>query len=188
VSKSESEPIDWEAIERDYRSGSMSNRELGRWYQISESAIRKRAKAHGWTRTGTQGAQRAQAQVPAVILSPVTRATEVKQIIGRGRNLIERLLDELDAATTQLGALEEMIEIETANDQNEQRRNALMRAVGLPARATVLKNLAAAAKTLNETETPAARGKKEMAADAAATAGEGSDWGDDLRAPNTSLN
>lgn len=41
---------DWDAIERIYRTNTLSNRQLGKAHGISETAIRKRAKEHGWTR------------------------------------------------------------------------------------------------------------------------------------------
>jgi hypothetical protein len=42
--------IDWQACEREYRSGVMSLREMGSAYGVTESAIRKRAKRDEWTR------------------------------------------------------------------------------------------------------------------------------------------
>ncbi|MBX9308799.1 hypothetical protein K5M45_22555, partial [Serratia marcescens] len=45
-------------LERDYCAGQLSLREMAKIYGISEAAIRKRAKKHGWVRsekTGTQG-------------------------------------------------------------------------------------------------------------------------------------
>ncbi|MEG8025058.1 hypothetical protein QP162_12665 [Sphingomonas aurantiaca] len=44
--------------------------------------------------------------------------------------------------TSYQGELEEAIEIMTANDEDENRRNAMMKAVSLPARSQILKNLA----------------------------------------------
>ncbi|MFH1557731.1 MAG: hypothetical protein ABII76_23220 [Pseudomonadota bacterium] len=41
---------DWEAIEREYRAGMLSAREIGRRHNVSEGAIRKKAKAEGWER------------------------------------------------------------------------------------------------------------------------------------------
>lgn len=41
---------DWEAIERDYRAGQLSIREIARKHGISDTAIRKEAKARGWQR------------------------------------------------------------------------------------------------------------------------------------------
>lgn len=43
-------PVDWEAIEREYRAGMLSLREIGRRHNVTEGAIRKRAKADGWVR------------------------------------------------------------------------------------------------------------------------------------------
>ncbi len=42
--------IDWEAIEREYRAGQKSLREIGRGFDCTEGAIRKKAKACGWER------------------------------------------------------------------------------------------------------------------------------------------
>lgn len=42
--------IDWEAIEREYRAGRMSLREIGKSYGLSDTAIRKRALRDGWDR------------------------------------------------------------------------------------------------------------------------------------------
>lgn len=47
---SERKQIDWEAIEREYRAGQFSVREIARQHNLSETAIRKRAKLDGWTR------------------------------------------------------------------------------------------------------------------------------------------
>jgi hypothetical protein len=41
---------DWPVIEREYRAGQLSVKELGRQYKLSDAVIHKRAKAHGWTR------------------------------------------------------------------------------------------------------------------------------------------
>lgn len=41
---------DWEAIEREYRAGQLSVREIARQFGVSDGAIRKRAKAEGWER------------------------------------------------------------------------------------------------------------------------------------------
>jgi len=41
---------DWEAIEREYRAGQLSIREIGRKHGVSDTAVRKEAKARGWVR------------------------------------------------------------------------------------------------------------------------------------------
>ena len=40
----------WEAIEREYRTGQLSLREIGRQHAVTDTAIRKHAKQHGWQR------------------------------------------------------------------------------------------------------------------------------------------
>lgn len=42
--------VDWEAVEREYRLGVRSLREIGQQYGLSEGGIRKRAKRDGWDR------------------------------------------------------------------------------------------------------------------------------------------
>ena len=41
---------DWDAIQREYRAGQLSIKELARQHKLSDTAIHKRAKAKGWTR------------------------------------------------------------------------------------------------------------------------------------------
>ena len=43
-------PIDWPAIEADYRKSDTPIRELAKWYRTDESGIRARAKRYGWAR------------------------------------------------------------------------------------------------------------------------------------------
>lgn len=50
MSESRKFRADWEAIEREYRAGQLSIREIARGHGISETAIRKKAKAGGWKR------------------------------------------------------------------------------------------------------------------------------------------
>ncbi|MBS9443014.1 terminase small subunit [Photorhabdus heterorhabditis] len=48
---------DWEGIERDYRSGFLSIREIAKQHGISDAAIRKRTKTEGWVRTIVESTQ-----------------------------------------------------------------------------------------------------------------------------------
>ena len=163
-----SKQTDWEAIEREYRAGILSTREIARQHDISDTAIRKKAKAEGWERdlsdkvrqqararlvreeSSQSGSQEPRANEAQTIEAAALRQVEVvrqhRQAIGRGRDITLRLLDELETATTHLGELEEMIEDETASDTNSLRRNAMLKAVALPSRAGVIKDLSAAAK------------------------------------------
>jgi len=46
----EKPPVDWEAIERDYRAGMMTLRQVGEIHGVTHGAINKRAKRDGWDR------------------------------------------------------------------------------------------------------------------------------------------
>jgi hypothetical protein len=86
--------VDWAGIERDYTSTTRSIREIAAWFQISDTAIRKQAKAKGWVRkAGSQGSQPQTKTEPAV--AAPKDPPKIEEVIGRGRNLIERLMDEL---------------------------------------------------------------------------------------------
>jgi hypothetical protein len=165
---------EWARIQREYLAGEDSIREIADRYEISEAAIRKRAKAEGWERP-------VRTREPVRTLLPVPRAAPVEPaeppapiengaIVDHARQLVARMLDELDTVTSYQGELEEVIEIATANDENDQRRDAMMKAVSLPARSQIAKNLASALKTINEAGGPA-KGKKAQAQDRAAAAG-----------------
>ena len=150
--------IDWPGIESDWLKSDMSIRKMADWYQISEAAIRKKAKSMGWAARPERkpAPVRADAYVRTepVMMAGVD-ATDPAQIVGKGHNLIFRLLDELDATTTHQSELAEMIE---THEEDPRRRAAMMKAIDLPGRANVVKALATAFKTWNEAKAP--EGKK----------------------------
>jgi|SRR5690348_3867968 hypothetical protein len=161
---------DWAAIRMAYEASAMSIRALARERGLSDVAISKRAKAEGWTRKPKPPGEPIPSPAAAELkVSPKLAAVvdvDPKMLIKHGRDLTRRLMDELDATTSHVGEIEEAIAAYTADDKDGQRRFAMLKAVGLPTRANVLKTLALAAKTLAE----AAPGKKEEAKEAAATA------------------
>ncbi len=159
--------IDWAAIETDFRDGDMSIRDLARWHRVSEAAVRKRAKAGGWTRLAEAPKapvkKREISVTYSVPMTPVTvETTDPEAIIGRGQNLVLRMLDELDATTSRVGELGMLIDEATDADESPRRNEAMMKAVSLPSRAATLKALATAVKTLAETATAAPKGKKAL--------------------------
>lgn len=159
--------IDWAAIEKDYRFGTMSNVALAEWYSVSESAIRKRAKRDSWVRASATPHQ--SAPVPSGTLA-TPETTRPETIIGRGRNLTLRLLDELDATTSRVGELHALID--SALDEGDKKREALEQAISLKTRAEVLKSLALTAKTFAEAGAPAGKkAERQAAAERAAGAG-----------------
>jgi hypothetical protein len=151
-------PIDWVAIERDYRAGIMSIREIAKWYgNVTEAAIRKKAKAEGWTR---EAEPKHFERTPRVERAEITEiagpaAMRPEQLTDRARGLAARLLDELDAVTAHIGEIEFMIETE---ETDPRRRAALQKAVSLGERAKTLKDVSLTMKTLTEAAAP--EGKK----------------------------
>ncbi len=157
-------PIDWAGIERDFRAGVMSNREIARWYGLSETAIRKKAKAEGWERREAPRHVKREVIVPEIV--EVRTPIKPEDLADRGRGLAGRMLDELEAVTTHQGELEDMIFVE---ESDPRRRQALMKALSLSERAMTLRNLANAMKTLNESSAP--QGKKAARDEAAKAVG-----------------
>lgn len=43
-------PVDWEAVERDYRTAKFTQRELATKYGVTHAAVQKQIKARGWTK------------------------------------------------------------------------------------------------------------------------------------------
>lgn len=164
---------EWDRIELEFLSGEDSIREIADRYNISDTAIRKRAKAQGWVRAvrriGRANLDRgAEPRSPREPSAPLDAA----QIAERGRQLIGRMLDELDATTSHIGELEEMIEDTCADDRDSKRRDGMLGAISLGARAKTLKELATALKTVNEASAP--QGKKAAAQDRAREVAGGS--------------
>lgn len=146
-------PIDWTAIRSDWEKNDWSIRKIAEWYQVSEGAIRKKAKKDGWPdrpKSVRNPVRTQDARTEPVIMAGID-ATDPEQIVGRGHNLVFRLLDELDATTTHRTELAEMIE---AHEDDPRRRAALMKAISLQGRADVVKALATAFKTWNESKAP----------------------------------
>ena len=70
--------VDWEAIEREYRAGQLSIREIGRQYGVSHVGIEKHAKKAGWV----QDLKEAVKEEVTTVLVPtiVTAETEVTTV------------------------------------------------------------------------------------------------------------
>lgn len=163
----EKKTVDWAGIEHDYRSTTRSIREIAGWFQISDTAIRKRAKAGGWVRTKEpKGSHPAPTANLPVIEAP-KEAPKIEEVIGRGRNLIDRMLDELDAETLHRGEMEHMIQLSEADPD---RQKALRQAVSLPTRSKTLQTLALALKTMGETAAPEGKKAQRKSAAEASTA------------------
>lgn len=165
-------PVDWEAVEREYRAGQLSVSEIGRQCGVSHTAINKRAKKDGWVR---DLAARVRQQVSARLVSEevseanaqeaidvaAARGVEVvrshRRDIATARGVASRLVEELDIATIHRDAIAEEIEAFTdpGNDATdkaiasaEKRRAAMHRAVSLSSRAGAMMSLSSALKNI----------------------------------------
>lgn len=157
---------DWDRIELEYLAGEDSVRELADRHEISEGAIRKRAKAKQWVRAVRRPRiVRTSPETPRDPQAEPAAVPDAAAIAERGRGLISRMLDELDATTAHAGELEELIELETNDDRDSRRRDGMLSAISLGVRAKTLKELATAFKTINEASAP--QGKKAAAQDRA---------------------
>lgn len=166
---------DWEAIERAYRAGVLSVREIASAHEVSHTAINKRAKREGWDRD-------LKAKIKAKADALVSRrevSTEVssKQAetereiielnaevianirlahrgdISRSRRLTNKLLDELESLTDEQGTIKELIEQLKDGDHEDGEAMADVLALAkkmsaLPARTKTMKELAETLKTL----------------------------------------
>ena len=111
-------PIDWEAIEREYRAGQLSVSEIARQHSVSHPLIFRKAKAVGWTRNladrvreavtakavtdGVTGDRRVTDREAVELAAErgVQIVREHRTLIGRGRALVAKMFGELDAAGT----------------------------------------------------------------------------------------
>jgi len=150
-------PIDWEAVEREYRAGQISVFQIGKMFGVSHTAINKRAAKEGWKRDLTE---RVRKEVSARLVSDeVSAATaetivdeaaargvavvrEHRVLIGRGKKLVAALFGELEEATEHREEIEDAIIEDTKDDKTMERRSRMLRAVALPTRAGTLKALA----------------------------------------------
>lgn len=161
--------LDLDALERDYRADTLSNRELARQHGISEAYVRKLAKEKDWKRNLTRairqateimverkeagesagGGSKTDEQViehGAELRSSVLMLHRRDIRIGRQvvSTLVEQLLD-LSHHTLDVGA--EITEA-TAGDKKPTRRITLEQSISLPARAGTAERLASAMKHL----------------------------------------
>jgi hypothetical protein len=159
--------IDWEAVEREYRAGQLSIREIGREYGVSAPAITKKAKKERWNRDLSNQVRKAvnaklvntevnksnaSVNEAEVVEAAAERGAEVIRLhrkdINHGRTLVGLLMGQLEEAATNRDEIEDAIEDETAGDSNVKRRNQMLRAVSLPGHAGTIRDLSTAMKNL----------------------------------------
>lgn len=163
---------DWEAIERDYRTGMYSLSELGRLHGVTKGRISQVAKKNAWVQdlSGKIKAKAAQkvndaavnaelntqrkisdaekVEVGATVMARVL--IEHKSSIGRSRNLTIKLLDELEHQTDNMDLLRQLGEIMfSPDDKGKDRLNEVYHTIiSLPERTKTMKALGETLKVL----------------------------------------
>lgn len=160
---------DWEAIERAYRAGALSIRAIAERQGVSDTAIRKRAKAGGWERDLSEQVRKevrnklvrgevrddqpANPENDAEIIEEAAQegATVVRshrRDIRKATNLADLLMDDLLLTIRKREEIEDAIEDETREDKSGMRRASMLAAVALPSNAKTLFQLSSAMKNL----------------------------------------
>ncbi|WP_312601075.1 MULTISPECIES: hypothetical protein [Pseudomonas] len=163
---------DWEAIERAYRAGLLSIREIASNHGITHGAINKRAKRDGWERdlkakikakadalvskravstevsTKRAETEREIIEVNAEVIANIRMAH--RGDIARGRRLTNKLLDELESMTDNRDLFEQLGELLHDPDDNgmDKLNDLYQKVIALPGRSKVMKEMAETLKTL----------------------------------------
>ena len=150
---------DWESIEREYRSGQLSIREIAKQHGVSDAAVRKRAKARGWQRDLTEEVRRrvrtesvrsevhtSSASDEEIVEEAAKRGAEIVSVhrrdIRQGRELVESMFGELQSQCAAPEVVEQQVEQYIDQSGMDVRAaNAARRSVSLPGRASTLRDL-----------------------------------------------
>lgn len=170
--------VDWEAVERDYRAGQLSNRALAAEHGISESAVRKEAKKHGWIK-GEAHAIRARAREKAnekalpryIEASPerveqlaevashvlVRHRTAASVMAGLAADMVQQLRHQTDHEPELADAIEDFYMAKAQQNPllagvYKQQCNNALHAISLGARSKTMLNLTGAVGKLVEIE------------------------------------
>ncbi len=163
---------DWEAIERDYRAGLLSLREMAASHGVSHVSIKKHADKAGWTRDlaakikarSEELVNKAEANRAVNSSSPLVEraiieanAERIAQVrgehradIARMRALVLRLLAECEAESADPALFAELGDMLRAPDDSgaDRLNDAYRKAISLPQRIKGVKELADAMKVL----------------------------------------
>lgn len=163
---------DWEAIERAYRAGLLSVREIAAAHGVSHTAINKRAKAKSWDRDlkakiqakadalvskaevskqvsmETEATERVVVEANAKVIADIRIAHRTD--IGRYRNLANKLLDELEELTDNRQLFEQLGELLANPDDNgtDKLNDLYHKVIDLPSRTKTMKELGETLKNL----------------------------------------
>jgi hypothetical protein len=156
---------DWDAVERDYRTGKFTQRELADKYGVTHGAVGKQARARGWKKDLTEEIRRATnaklteqlvcsevAKGSQQVANTIAAAAEVNTRVILGHraglqaitNVKRTLLSQIEQAASLLPDLAEVIEMVRQPDDNgmDRANDALRKAMSRSALVDDLKKLA----------------------------------------------
>lgn len=163
--------VNWAKVEKAYCAGILAVTAIAKQAGVSDTTINNRAKKYGWKRDLTARVRARTAEKLTLALAepfgtskpPVpserTEADDEETVeqaaltqvavvrshsvsIRRGIEITARLMQELDTTTTKADELMDML----GSEDDNKRRFAAERAIGLPGRAAVMRDLAQAAR------------------------------------------
>jgi hypothetical protein len=156
---------DWAAIEKAYRLGQLSIREIARQHDVDVSAISRKAKSLAWTRDYTEEVRRG---VNTKLLSSTPEATVPtrediekaqndaasvvrahRKSLTNGQRITAALFDQLEDAAKNRQTIAEMIDSE---DLTSARAAAMKKAISIPQHAATLRDLSTALKNFQAME------------------------------------
>lgn len=164
--------VDWDAVERDYRAGLLSLREMGEQHGVTHAAIRKKAEKEGWSRDLTakirhKTEELVSSDAVSTEVSVDTKSTEREIVeananlqasiirdhrkdISRARQVAVALLDELSSQTTNRELYERMDEfLSRGSDSDLGKLTELyQKVISLPGRVNNIKTLSETLKNL----------------------------------------
>lgn len=168
--------VDWEAVERDYRAGSKTLRQIGEEYGCSHVAVKKRAEREGWSRDlSVRIKEAAEAKVTkAEVTRIVTKEAAIseRQVVEvnaqlladvvlnersdvkRARSIVQKLWELVEVELDHPEELEKLGDLLRSEDEfgNDKLNDLYRAAIGLPQQVKNAKALADALKVLIELE------------------------------------
>ena len=177
--------IDWESIEREYRAGIRSLKDIGAEVGVSDAGIIKRAKKEEWARDLTDRIRaRAEAKVSAATVSEEvsaqTKATEREIVeavasfqataqlmqrkdVSRSRGIVQKLFAELEGQIDGLEDFAKLAELMAEPDDNgsDKLNELYKKVISFPSRVDSAKKLSDSLRVLVELERKVLRIKDE---------------------------
>lgn len=169
-------PVDWEAVEREYRAGIKTLRQIGEEFGCSHVGVKKKAEREGWTRDlSAKIKESADAKVTkAAVTKEVTKEAAISERhiveanatlladtvlnqrtdIKRYRSIVQKLWELVDTELDHPAEFARIGEMLRSEDEfgNDKLNDIYRAAIGLPQQIKNVKLLADAIKVLIELE------------------------------------